>query len=202
MSIYKYVRKMWNAPRDSMPELFRARMVQWRTEPSTIRVERPTRIDRARSLGYRAKQGIIMVRQRVQRGGHRKPFPSGGRRSKKYTTRKILAMNYQTIAEQRVARAYPNCEILNSYEVGKDGRHYWYEVIVVDVAHPAITSDKQLSWMSSQRGRVFRGLTSAGKRGRGLNRKGLGAEKLRPSKTANKARRYRKSHKQLSTKMP
>ncbi|MEC8626004.1 MAG: 50S ribosomal protein L15e, partial [Candidatus Thermoplasmatota archaeon] len=38
----------------------------------------------------------------------------------------------------------------------------------------------------SHRGRAARGLTSAGKRGRGLSRsKGKGAEKLRPSLKAN-----------------
>ncbi len=172
-----------------MPELMRQRLIQWRTEPATLRIDHPTRIDRARSLGYRAKQGILIVRQRVPRGGHRKPFPSGGRRSAKWTTRKSLMLNYRTISEQRAAKKYPNCEVLNSYEVGKDGRNYWYEVILVDRAHPAIKSDPTLSWITHTRGRVFRGLTSSGKASRGLYNRGKGAEKLRPSRTANRKRR-------------
>lgn len=186
MGLYKYLRKTWQEPNS---ELVKSRRILWRREPSTIRIERPTRLDRARSLGYRAKQGIFMVRQRVPRGGHRKPFPSGGRRSKKWTTRKALALNYRTIAEQRAVKGYPNCEVLNSYEVGKDGKYIWHEVILVDVSHPAIKSDATLNWICNQRGRAFRGLTSAAKKGRGLRRKGKGAEKLRPSKHANKKRR-------------
>ncbi|HME87024.1 MAG TPA: 50S ribosomal protein L15e [Candidatus Nanoarchaeia archaeon] len=197
MSMYKYVRELWNKPKDTILDLTHQRLILWRKEQATVRVERPTRIDRARSLGYRAKQGILVVRQRVPRGGHRKPFPSGGRRTRKWTTRKSLMMNYRTIAEQRAARAYVNCEVLNSYEVGKDGRYYWYEVILVDVAHPAIKADPTLKWMTNpvNRGRVFRGLTSSAKKSRGLRRKGMGAEKIRPSRSANKARRYIKHKK-------
>jgi len=189
MGMYKYIREQWKKPHSSMPGLIRQRLIQWRTEPATLRINYPTRIDRARSLGYKAKQGIIIVRQRVQRGGHRKPFPSGGRRSKKYTTRKSLMLNYRTIAEQRAVKSYPNCEVLNSYEVGKDGRNVWHEIILVDVAHPAIKADPNLRWIINNRGRPFRGLTSSAKKSRGLRHKGLGAEKLRPSRTANKKRR-------------
>ena len=189
MALYKYVRDLWNKPHSSMPELMRQRLIQWRHEPATLRIERPTRIDRARSLGYKAKQGIIVVRQRVKRGGHRKPFPAGGRRSKKYTTRKSLMLNYQTIAEQRTAKGFPNCEVLNSYEVGRDGMHFWYEIILVDTAHPVIKADPNLSWIINNKGRPFRGLTSSAKKSRGLRHKGLGAEHLRPSRTANRKRR-------------
>lgn len=191
MGMYKYIREAWNEP-DS--ELMRKKLILWRHEPESVRLEHPTRLDRARSLGYRAKQGIFVVRQEVPRGSHRKPFPSGGRRSKKYTTRKALTLNYKTIAEARAAQHYVNCEPLNSYQVGRDGHSYWFEVIMVDVSHPAIKADPTLAWITKpgHRGRASRGLTSAAKKGRGLHRKGLGAEKLRPSKTANKARRMAK----------
>lgn len=189
MALYKYVRKLWNKPRDSMPELMKQRLVQWRSEPATIRIERPTRIDRARSLGYRAKQGIFVVRQRVLRGGHRKPMPTSARRTRKHTTRKSLMMNYQTISEQRAIAHYPNCEVLNSYEVAKDGMHVWYEIIVVDVSHPAIKSDSTLNWMTNVRGRAFRGLTASAKKSRGLRWRGQGVEKIRPSLQANRRRR-------------
>lgn len=187
MALYRYLRN--NYQNNSNPELERQRLVKWRSEPVTLKIDYPTRLDRARSLGYRAKQGMFIVRQKVKRGGHRKPFPQGGRRSAKYTTRKALHLNYQTIAEQRVAKAYANCEILNSYEVGKDGNNAWYEVIVVDVSNPAILADPKLKWMTESKGRSFRGLTSSAKKSRGLRHKGMGAEHLRPSRTANRKRR-------------
>ena len=98
-------------------------------------------------------------------------------------------MNYQAIAEQRANKKYVNCEVLNSYYVAEDGQHMWYEVILIDRAHPQITSDTDLNWISYKTGRAFRGLTSAGRKHRGLRNKGKGAEKLRPSRTANAFRR-------------
>ncbi len=187
MGLYQHVRELWKRPKDSMKELMQQRLIEWRQEPATIRIDRPTRIDRARSLGYRAKQGIFVVRQRLQRGGHWKPKPDGGRRPKRFGMHLTLKKSYQRIAEERVNDKYPNCEILNSYWIAKDGIYYWFEVIVVDKNHPAIKADKQLSWMAETQhtGRVYRGLTSAARRGRGLHRKGVGAEKIRPSNRAN-----------------
>src|SRR3989338_1818360 len=74
MGLYQHVREAWTSPREHLGELWKQRLMQWRRENATTRIERPTRIDRARSLGYRAKQGFIMVRQRVPRGGHKRPM--------------------------------------------------------------------------------------------------------------------------------
>jgi large subunit ribosomal protein L15e len=187
MGMYKYIRDAWKAPSNNiLKNQLKDRLVQWRKEPATVRVTKPTRLDRARSLGYRAKQGIIVVRQRLLRGGRQNPKPQGGRRSKRQTRRKDLNVSYQTIAEQRVAAKYVNCEVLNSYYVAEDGRYYWYEVIIVDKNSPAIKKDKQLKWISITKhtNRVFRGLTSSAKKSRGLSYKGKGSEKTRPSQKA------------------
>ncbi len=185
MGYLKYVREAWNKPSNKMPEIWRARLIEWRQGPATVKIERPTRMDRARSLGYRAKPGIFVVRQRVERGGRLRQKFKGGRRSKAMRRLKILNLAYQTVAEQRANSGYPNCEVLNSYWLARDGIYYWFEVILVDRDHPQIIADKQLSFMVDQKGRVNRGLTSSGKRSRGLYRKGKGAEKIRPSQRAN-----------------
>jgi large subunit ribosomal protein L15e len=69
-----------------------------------------------------------------------------------------------------------------------DGLHEWFEIIMVDPHHPVIKADKTINWIcsSKQKGRAFRGLTAAGKAGRGLKWKGKGAEKVRPSINAHK----------------
>jgi len=168
-----------------MPELWRERLLQWRREPVTIRIEKPTRLDRARSLGYKAKQGFLVVRQRVKRGGHTRPkdIMRAGRRPRHSRRVMILGKSYQQIAEERAHKKYPNTEVLNSYEVAKDGISYWYEIILIDKAHPVIRADKNINWIveNKHKGRVYRGLTSAGRKSRGLRRKGTGAEKIRPS---------------------
>ena len=188
MGYLKYVRQLWKKPKANMPELWKQRLISWRREPASLRIERPTRIDRARSLGYKAKQGYIMVRERLIRGGRQRPKIRKGRRSKHYGRRKDLRISYQVVAEQRAGKKFPNCEVLNSYWVAEDGKYCWYEVILVDKNHPAIKKDKRISWIGEKqhRGRVFRGLTAAGKRSRGiLTHKGKGAEKLRPSLRAH-----------------
>ena len=181
MGMYKYIRKAWKKPQANMPELWRERLLKWRREPATVRLKRPTRIDRARSLGYKAKQGYIIVRQRVVRGGRMRGSYLGGRRPKHARLRMVLDKNYKQIAEERANDKYPNCEILNSYWVAQDGKHYWYEVILIDKAHPQILADKNINWISSkkQKGRAYRGLTSTARKSRGLRHKGKGAEKVK-----------------------
>jgi large subunit ribosomal protein L15e len=184
-NMYHFVRDAWKKPDEGyLRELQWKRLIEWRKGPSFQRVERPTRIDRARSLGYKAKQGYVIVRARVRRGGLRKPTIKGGRRAKRKGMKKItMAKSIQRIAEERTAKRYPNLEVLNSYWIGEDGRRKYYEVILVDPHHPVIRNDPKISWIGkgSHKGRVYRGLTSAGKKGRGLRRKGKGAEKIRPS---------------------
>ncbi|NQU98483.1 50S ribosomal protein L15e [Candidatus Woesearchaeota archaeon] len=190
MGLYKHIREAWKRPKQTLKEINRARLISWRREDSTVRIKRPTRLDRARSLGYRAKQGILVVRQRVKRGGRQREQFKGGRRPKHMRRKKIVAKNYQQVAEERANKKFVNCEVLNSYKVGEDGMYYWFEIILVDRDHPQILKDKQLGWMILKRGRAQRGLTSAGRKGRGLRgNKGLGAEKLRPSLRA-KGRRH------------
>ena len=191
-NLYGYVKQAWKNPHVGVvEETHWARMVAWRRGPAVLRIERPTRIDRARELGYRAKQGYVVVRIRVRRGGRRKPHPMGGRKPKRRGLLKItMAKSIQRIAEERVGKRYPNMEVLNSYWVGEDGRHKYFEVILVDPEHPVIRSDPKINWICepAHRGRVFRGLTSAGKKGRGLLYKGKGAEKVRPSIGAHERR--------------
>ncbi|MBD3164186.1 50S ribosomal protein L15e [Candidatus Woesearchaeota archaeon] len=188
MSLYKHIREAWKRPKQS--EFYKARLIAWRREPATVRVKKPTRLDRARSLGYKAKQGFVIVRQRLIRGGRQHPRRStGGRRPKASSQVKNLEKSYRQVAEERASRKYRNCEVLNSYWLADDGKFVWHEVILVDRTNPHILADRGINWISLEKGRVFRGKTSAGIRSRGLRKKGKGAEKARPSKRANLNRR-------------
>lgn len=180
---YKYISKAWEKPDASfVKDLMWHRLIAWRKQPSIIRVEKPTRLDRARKLGYKAKQGFVMVRVRIRRGGLRRPRPKSGRKPRHMGSAKYkLGKSLKLIAEERGARRFPNLEVLNSYWTGEDGRYKWYEIVMVDPAHPVIKADKDVNWIcrKGHKGRVFRGLTSAGKKVRGLRHKGKGAEKAR-----------------------
>lgn len=184
-SFYGYVKDAWKDPDSTyVKDLRWERLQVWRREGSVTRVRRPTRIDRARSLGYKAKQGIVVARVRVRRGSMRKSRYVRGRRTQHTGKNKItVGKSIQRIAEERAARKYPNMEVLNSYWVGEDGKLKWYEVILVDPNHPVIKSDKNLKWLAGKAhtGRVYRGKTSAGRKGRGMATRGTGTEKTRPS---------------------
>lgn len=190
---YKYMAEAWKRPEASfVKEIMKQRAIQWRRQPTIIRVERPTRLDRARKLGYKAKQGFVIVRVRVRRGWLKRSRPKAGRRPKRMGVTKIkLAKSLRLVAEERADRKFPNLEVLNSFWVWEDGRYKWYEIIMVDPHHPVIQSDENINWIceSVHRGRVFRGLTSAGKKMRGLRHKGRGAEKVRPSRGAVRKRK-------------
>ncbi len=166
MGYYKYLKKSFGTEESGKEQ--KKRLMEWRRQPAVIRIERPTNTGRARSLGYKSKTGFVLARGRVKKGGRRRPKPSGGRkprRSGKYGF--FAGMNKRAIAERKVSRKYPNLEVLNSYEVGDDGKRKWFEVILVDPSHPAIKKDKDVKILRQKR-RTFRGLTSAGKKSRGL----------------------------------
>ena len=188
MGLYKYVKEVWKKPKENIgAEEWKGRLMQLRREPALVRVERPARIDKARSLGYKAKQGYVIVRSRVTRGGTKRRKITGGRRPKRYgQVRFYPGKSAQSTAEGRASKRYPNCEVLNSYIVAEDGNYKWFEIILIDTAHPVIIADKKINWIleKQHKRRAFRGLTSSQKHSRGLRNKGKGAEKLRPSKSA------------------
>jgi len=148
--MYVWLRELWKRPYDEpLGSLLKARMIQWRKQPAIVRIEKPTRLDRARALGYKAKQGFVVVRVRVRKGGLSKPRPRSGRRPKRmgvygYAPKK----SHRWIAEERAARKYPNLEVLGSYWVGDDGVYKYFEVIMVDPHHPVIRSDSDLKWLT------------------------------------------------------
>ena len=109
-----------------------------------------------------------MLRQRVPRGGHERPQIKGGRRSKRFGRNLTLWKGYQQIAEERAQKKFKNLVVLNSYWAAKDGKYFWFEVIMVDPNHPVIKSDPKINWICQQknRSRVFHGQTSAGKKTR------------------------------------
>jgi len=126
------------------PEI-RNRVVQWRKQNAVTRIDKPSRIQRARRLGYKAKQGIIVIRMRVGTGGMRRKRPRGGRRPKHLGVTRIKAdVSMKQVAENRVLEKYPNMKSLGSYFVYKDGMHYWFEIILADPSHPRIAKDKEL----------------------------------------------------------
>ncbi|MCC6003141.1 MAG: 50S ribosomal protein L15e [Thermofilum sp.] len=150
MGYLKYLAELWKKQiGGERAELMRQRMLLWRRQPVVVRIHRPTRINRARALGYKAKQGYVVARVRIRKGGLNRPRPSSGRRPKRmgvygYSPHKSA----QLIAEEKAARKFPNLVVLGSYYVGEDGVYKWYEVVMADPCHPAVKKDLERRWVS------------------------------------------------------
>lgn len=146
------------------------KMIGWRAQPSVTRIDKPTDIGKARMLGYKDKKGFVIVRVVLKRGGRKRPMRKHNRRSKRQTIRKNLMMNYREVAEIRAQKKYASLEVLNSYYLAKDGKSYFFEVILVDPEMPEIKSDRTINWICSSKNtkRALRGMTYSGKKARGL----------------------------------
>ena len=62
---------------DVLRFLLRVRCWEYRQLNVIHRASRPSRPDKARRLGYRAKQGYVIYRVRVRRGNRKKAVPKG-----------------------------------------------------------------------------------------------------------------------------
>jgi large subunit ribosomal protein L15e len=170
-SSYKYIREIWKKPEEKLGQLLKQRLIQWSKQHTVERIDKPTRLDRARALGYKAKKGYVLARVKIRKGGRRRPADRRGRKpSKAGLVHFTFGKSKQWIAEEKAQRKFPNLEVLGSYPVGETGTDKFFEVILVDPNDPNIKNDPKINWICepANRRRVLRGLTSAGKKSRGL----------------------------------
>ncbi len=163
MGAYKQISETFQEEYKERGAGLKSRLVAWRAEPPIVRVRRPTNLARARELGYKAKQGVILARVRVNKGLSKREKARKGRKPSKNGRFFAMTKSLQAIAEERAGRKFINCEVVNSYYVGEDGSHKFFETILVDKEHPAIKSDGFYAGVVSRKSRAFRGLTHAGR---------------------------------------
>ena len=73
MGAYKYIQEIWRKKQsDVMLFLLRLRCWEYRQLHVVHRCPRPSRPEKARRLGYKAKQGFVIYRIRVRRGGRKR----------------------------------------------------------------------------------------------------------------------------------
>ncbi|XP_067655012.1 large ribosomal subunit protein eL15-like [Haliotis asinina] len=176
MGAYKYMQEMYRKKQsDVLRFLLRVRCWQYRQLSAIHRAPRPTRPDKARRLGYRAKQGYVIYRVRVRRGGRKRPVPKGCTYGKPVThgvNQLKFARSLRSVAEERVGRKCGGLRVLNSYWVAEDSTYKFFEVIMVDPANKTIRRDPDSNWLcrAVHKHRELRGLTSAGRSSRGLGK--------------------------------
>ena len=143
----------------------------------------------ARRMGYKAKQGYVVYRVRIRRGGRKKPVSKGivyGKPVNQGVTQLKPTRNLRSLAEERAGRALGGLRVLNSYWVNQDSTYKYFEIVLVDPHHATIRADARVNWITApvHKHRELRGLTSAGKAYRGLRHRGHATNKLRPSRRA------------------
>lgn len=163
MGAYDRIQNTFQAEYKERADTYKLRLTQWNKEPSIVRVEKPMNIARARRLGYKAKKGYFVVRVRIGKGNRRRVRTSGGRTSKHAYSYISPDISHKLMAEQRANRTHANAEVVNSYYVGETGKEFYYEVILADRTSPTV--DKKIV---TRKGKSYRGLTSSGKKQRGL----------------------------------
>lgn len=156
---------------------------EYRQGKKITRVQRPTRTDKAHKLGYKAKQGYVVYRVAVRRGGRKRPNPRGivyGKPKNQGINQLKFVRNLRSVAEERVGRACGNLRVLNSYWVNQDATYKYFEVILVDPNHIVIRNDARINWICNpvHKHRERRGLTSAGRKSRGLRKAGHRANNI------------------------
>ncbi|KAI8823524.1 ribosomal protein L15e [Fimicolochytrium jonesii] len=184
MGGYKYLEELYKKKQsDVLRFLLRVRCWEYRQLNVIHRASRPSRPDKARRLGYKAKQGYVIYRIRVRRGNRKRLAPKGQVYGKP-ASQGISQLKYQrsarATAEERVGRKCGNLRVLNSYWVNQDATYKFFEVIAVDPQHKAIRRDPRINWIVDpvHKRREARGLTAIGKQNRGIG-KGHGHNKTR-----------------------
>ena len=199
MGCYKYLEELWRHKQSELVRfILRIRTWEYRQLAMVHRVSRPSRPEKARKLGYKAKQGYVIYRTRVRRGGRKKNIRKGcvfGKPRNQGIRKQKATRSHKSVAEERVGRKCTNLRVLNSYWVGQDAANKFYEVILVDPSHSAIRRDPRINWIAKgpHKHRENRGLTAAGKKYRGMTQKGWSAAKARPSRRGNWKKRNTES---------
>lgn len=176
MGAYKYLEELYKKKQsDVLRYILRIRCWEFRQLNVIHRASRPSRPDKARRLGYKAKQGFVIYRIRVRRGGRKRQVRKGqvlGKPASQGVNQLKPTRSLQAVAEERVGRRCPNLRVLNSYWVNQDATFKYYEVICVDPEHKAVRRDPRMNWIckATMKHREMRGLTSAGRKSRGLGK--------------------------------
>lgn len=184
MGAYKYLEEMWRKKQsDVMRFLLRVRAWEYRQQPKIYRLNGPSRVDKAHRLGYKAKQGYVVYRVAVRRGGRKRPNGKGivyGKPKHHGINQLKARRSLRSVAEERVGRICGNLRVLNSYWVNQDATYKYFEIILVDPQHKKIRKDTRINWIvaPTHKHRELRGLTSAGRQNRGLRKRGHKANSL------------------------
>merc|ERR1712117_832234 len=108
MGAYKYQNELWRKKQsDVMKYILRLRSWHFRQLPAIHRASRPSRPEKARLMGYKAKQGYVVYRVRVRRGCRKRLAPKGatyGKPVHEGVNQLKFQRRIQSVAEERAGK--------------------------------------------------------------------------------------------------
>ncbi|MEN2498760.1 MAG: 60S ribosomal protein L15 [Marteilia pararefringens] len=197
MGAATFQRGLWNQKQsDVMRHLLRLRTFELRQLKPIHRVTKPSVPHRAHALGYKAKQGYVIISVAIRRGTKKVNAKHGikyGKPSNNGIRQKRKSLSLQAMAEQKVGREYQSLRMLGSYWVAQDANSKYYEVIMVDPMHAAIRNDSKINWIcdGTSKRREARGKTHATKSSRAIGR-GIGYKQTAGGSYAAHQRKVKK----------
>ena len=115
MGAYKYLSELYTKKQsDVLQFVSRVRCWEYRQLAVCHRASRPSRPDKARRLGYKAKQGYLIYRIRVRRGNRKKPVAKGatfGKPVRQGVNHLKFQRGLKATAEERVGRRCGNLRV-------------------------------------------------------------------------------------------
>ncbi|KAJ1058855.1 hypothetical protein K5549_020812, partial [Capra hircus] len=162
---HEYIQELWRKKQSDVMRF----LLRYRQLSALHRAPCPTRLDKARRLGY------VICRIRVRRGGRKRPVPKGATYGKPVhhgVNQLKFARSLQSVAEEHPGRHCGALRVLNSYWVGEDSMYRFFEVILIDPFHKTIRRNPDTQWITkpAHKRREKRGLASAGTKSRGLGK--------------------------------
>jgi len=148
MGMHSYIQETFEKEYSERSPIYRARLVKWAKEPTVSRVERPTNLARARTLGFKAKTGLYHRPRESGKGKPKEATPYGWKKAGKNVAYRSPEKSYQAVAEEKAATKFTNMEVLNSYWVGSTGINKYFEVILVDPVKVDIPAAKAVGRLS------------------------------------------------------
>jgi large subunit ribosomal protein L15e len=181
MGVNKYISKIfkneWKGVEDKdydYKSLLKQRGMEYRKEKkAVVKVDKPTNIVSAKSIGYKAKQGIFVARVRVRKGSGTYARPKNKRRPKRQGQAKLTRRkSVRAMAEEKASKKFENAEVLGSYKIAEDGKSHYFEIVLADRESTRVGTDKRLVYLfKGQKGRAERGKTFAGRVNKEENKK-------------------------------
>eukprot|EP00917_Polyrhabdina_sp_WS-2016_P004409 GHVP01010062.1.p2 GENE.GHVP01010062.1~~GHVP01010062.1.p2 ORF type:complete len:203 (+),score=27.69 GHVP01010062.1:8-616(+) len=176
MSSSKYIQELYKKKQsDVMRYILKLRCWEYRQRSEIETSSSSVRPEKARLLGYKKKLGYTICRVRIRRGGRKvnKKARAKGKPINHGIKKRKIKENLQALAEKKAGKFCSNLRLLNSYWVAEDPTYKYYESILIDPQHNSIRNNKEINWICNgkHKHRESRGLTSAGRKHRGIAKK-------------------------------